>query len=86
MTNYEEFSTDPTEQSGHYLVLDFDAESGAKIETMITGGKMQDYVDATTDKYCVYRVQNTSQTIKVKVSKSEQSVENVYKLTDLVLL
>ena len=52
---------------------------------MITGGDMQDYVEVT-DGFCVYRVKNKNQTIKVKVTKSEQSSESVYKLTDLVLL
>ena len=83
---YKDFSGDPSMQKGHYLVLDFASTDAEKIETMITGGTMQEYVDATADKYCVYLVRNNSQTIKVKVTKGGQSEEIEYKLSDLRLL
>lgn len=73
-------------QNGHYLLLSFEVEEEAEIKTMITGGTMKDYVDATTDKYCVYRVQRNDQFIKVKVTKDEKIVERVYSLKNLKLL
>lgn len=89
ITSYPEFNpSDPTEQKGHFLVLTFDPKEEETVKTKIAGGpsKMPDYVDATSDKYCVYRIQDKyQQKIYVKTEKDLSSVEEVYDLSTLKL-
>ena len=75
----------PEEQSGHFLALTFAVDEGTTVKTKVIGGKNTD-VDATKDKYCVYRIQNKdTQQIQVTATKGEKSVQKTYSLTGLVL-
>lgn len=89
ITGYSGFNpSNPDEQKGHFLVLTFDPEEGETVKTKIAGGPstMLDYVDATEDKYCVYRIQDKyKQKIYVKTEKDPSSVEEVYDLSTLKL-
>ena len=67
--SYEDFSADPAQQQGNYLALSFDSEDADKIETKIISGDVQDYIDLTNDKYCVYRIKDTNQKIEIKLTK-----------------
>ena len=85
---YPDFSDDPEAQKGHFLVLTFDPQEEETVETKIAGGPsvMRDYVDATIDKYCVYRIQDKyQQKIYVKTTKNMKSVEEIYDLSKLTL-
>lgn len=76
---------DPSEQTGHYLVLDLDAESGAEITTKMTGGSSKGEKVTVDDGFCVYLVKEPKeQKIEVKVTKLEEEVTRTYDLSGLV--
>lgn len=85
--NYDQFSLNPEEQPGNFLVLSFESKDAEKIETKIIGdGKERAYVDLTSDKYCVYRIKDASkQKIEVKLTKGEKEKIITYSLEKLVL-
>ncbi len=85
ITSYPQFSSIEEEQSGHYLALDVEVPEGAKVSTKVEGGTNSDYVDLTSDKFCVYRIKDTSQKIKIKTQKDGKEVEKTYDLTELNL-
>ena len=89
VTSYHDFNpSNPDEQKGHYLVLTFGPQDEETVKTKIAGGPstMLDYVDATDDKYCVYRIQDKyTQKIYVKTEKGLQSTEEIYDLSTLTL-
>ena len=75
----------PDAGKGHYLALSFTFDEGTTVKTELLGGKKGE-VDATADKYCVYRVESKdTQSIKVTATKGEQSTEKTYSLTKLNL-
>lgn len=75
----------PGAESGHFLALTFTFDEGTTVKTKVIGGKNTD-VDATKDKYCVYRIENKdTQQIQVTATKGGQSVEKTYSLAQLVL-
>ena len=83
MTDYQTFVGDT---ANHHLVLKLESD-GDKIETKMTGGdtKMHDYV-VVDDGWCVYSITNKGeQKIHVKVTKSNNSIEKVYDLSNLTL-
>ena len=74
-----------TEKSGHFLALAFTADNEATVKTKIIGGEKGE-VDATKDKYCVYRIKDKdTQKIQVTAEKGGQSTERTYSLTKLTL-
>lgn len=57
VTDYKGFNeANEEEQSGHYLALTFSVAEGATVKTKVIGGKGENLVDCTTDKFCVYRL------------------------------
>ena len=70
-------------QEGHYLALSFESDAD-KIKTKVIGGSGVD-TDCTSDKFCVYRIKDTSQKIEVKVIKGDETNTKVYTLNNLVL-
>lgn len=82
VTEYKQFSSEPSEQSGNYLALSLASENGETIKTELVGGtKGEVTVD---DGYCVYRISNKdSQSVKVTVTKGEESVTKTYSLEGL---
>lgn len=83
--SYPQFGDEEASSPGHYLALDVEVPDGAKVTTKIEGGTNPDYVDLTSDKFCVYRIKNTSQKIKIKTQKGDEEVEKTYGLTGLEL-
>lgn len=79
-SSYKNFSSNPAEQKGHYLVLDLTSDEGAKIETAIgtseeLGSKQHVVVN---DGFCVYLVKDpTTQLIHIKTSKDSDKVNEV---------
>ena len=76
---YPQFGDEKASEPGHYLALDIEVPEGETVTTKIEGGTKPDYVDVTSDKFCV------SQKIKVKTRKGEEEVEKTYDLTGLTL-
>lgn len=82
---YPQFGDKEASKPGHYLALTVEVPEGATVTTKIEGGTNPDYVDLTMDKFCVYRIKDTSQKIKIKTKKDSMEVEKTYALTGLVL-
>lgn len=83
---YPQFGDEKASEPGHYLALDIEVPEGETATTKIEGGTKPDYVDVTSDKFCVYRITDSnSQKIKVKTRKGEEEVEKTYDLTGLTL-
>lgn len=85
LESYPQFGDEEASSPGHYLALDVEVPEGATVTTKIEGGTNPGYVDLTTDKFCVYRIKNTSQKIKIKTQKGGEEVEKTYDLTGLEL-
>lgn len=82
---YTGFSSDPTEQSGHYLALTFTADAGVTIKTQIINGKKKEPI-TVTDGFCVYRlIDPKTQKISVIFSKDDVSETKTYGLAGLIL-
>ena len=84
--SYPQFGDEEASNPGHYLALDVTVPEGSTVTTKIDGGTKPDYVDLTSDKFCVYRIKDKdTQKIKIKTRKGEEEVEKTYSLTGLVL-
>lgn len=85
VTEFTDFSSEPTEQEGNYLALKFDYPESATATVEIVGGT-KGPVTLDEDKNWVGLIKsNSSQSIKVVATKSEESVEKIYTLTGLTL-
>lgn len=83
--DFVDFNPDePSEQSGHYLVLKMAPLEEATIKTKIIGGtKPEVTVD---DGFCVYRIKDkNSQKIQISTTKGESTATIVYDLSRLIL-
>ena len=67
VTGYTGFSGDTDEQSGNYLALKFAIPEGASATVQLIGG-VNGPASLGTDDYCVFRIANTSQVIRVVVT------------------
>ncbi len=83
--SYQQFGDEEASTPGYYLALDVEIPEGVTVTTKVEGGTNPNYVDLTIDKFCVYRIKNTSQKIKIKTKKGEDNVEKTYSLAGLVL-
>lgn len=84
--SYPQFGDKEASSPGHYLALDVEVPEGATVTTKIEGGTNPNYVDLTSDKFCVYRIKDKdSQKIKIKTQKGDEEVEKTYDLTGLEL-
>ena len=83
---FEKFSSDPSEQTGHYVAVGFAKEpEDATIKITVEGGKSKDVV--VDDGFLVLKVANPkTQKLKVVATKDEGTNEVVYDLSGLKLL
>ena len=80
--SFPEFSGEPSEQSGHYLVLTLTPLNGATIETKIgDSGKTV----KVTDGYCIYLVKDNQQKIYVTTDNKGDQKTKIFDLTGLDL-
>ena len=85
VTDYTEFSDDPTMQSGNYLALKFAIPTGASATVEIVGGTSGP-VALDSDMVWIGKIANNNQTIKVVVTGSDgDKLERVYTLKGLTL-
>jgi HK97 family phage prohead protease len=84
VTGYTEYSTVAKEQSGNYLALEFETESGATTTVELVGsGKAATTLDS--DNVWIGRITNPdTQTVRVVTKKSGVTVTKVYGLNHLV--
>ena len=82
VTEFDEFSSDISEQEGNFLALEISTENGDTITTeVVNGTKGPVTVD---DGFCIYRIDDKdTQKIKITVSKGDQSKVVQYSLIGL---
>lgn len=80
---FEEFSNNPEETTGHYLVLSLTAPEKVTIKTKIGDSGVEKEV---SDGYCIYRVKDKDkQKIYVITEKDGDSYRQIYNLSGLTL-
>ena len=83
---FTEFNgSDPTEQEGNYLFLNFKDTVADKIESKLIGGKHDTYVDCTSDKWMLYLISESCTGVEVKVTKDGMTNIKVFDISDLTL-
>lgn len=85
VTGYTGFSSDPSEQKGHYLALKFDVAPADATTTVELVGGTKGAVALDEDKNIVLPIKNNSQSVKVISTKDSSSVTKIYTLTGLTL-
>lgn len=76
--------SNPTEQSGHYLVLKLIPLEEATIKTKVIGGTTPEVT--VNDGFCVYRITDErKQKIQISTTKAEETKTKVYDLSKLLL-
>ena len=85
VTGYTGFSSNPSEQTGHYLALKFDVSPIDTVTTVELVGGTKGAVTLDEDKNIVLLVKSNSQSVKVIATKSGNSVTKIYNLTGLTL-
>ena len=84
ISDYTQFGSEE-EQEGNYLVLKAESDSGVTITAELIGGTLGRPVTLDDDGIIVFRIGNTSQTIRFIASKNGISTTKVFTLTGLVL-
>ena len=83
---FTEFNgSDPTEQEGNYLFLNFKDTVADKIESKLVGGKSEKFIDCTSDKWMLYLVSESCTAIQLKLTKGENVIEKTLDISDLTL-
>ena len=83
---FTEFNgSDPTEQEGNYLFLNFKDTVGDQITSRLIGGKNPNAVDCTSDKWMLYLVTASCTGIDVTVTKDGMTNTKVYDISELTL-
>lgn len=83
---FTEFNgSDPTEQEGNYLFLNFKDTVADKIESKLVGGKSEKFIDCTTDKWMLYLISEACTGITLKLTKGTKTIEKTYDISELVL-
>lgn len=85
VTGYTGFSSDPSEQKGHYLALKFDVTPTDAVTTVELVGGTKGPVTLDADKNIVLLIKNNTQSVKVTSTKDGSSVTKTYALTNLTL-
>ena len=86
VTGYTGWSGDPNLQSGNYLALDFTATPAeAEIYLEVIGGESEGNPILCNDGYCVFRITDRKQKIKVRTVSGDNVIERVYGLGSLKL-
>lgn len=84
VNEYPEFGDAEANSPSHYLALSFESSNADKITTKVIGGSGIE-TDCTADKFCVYRIKDTSQQIEVKATQSDKTTTKTYNLNGLIL-
>ena len=83
---FTEFNgSDPTEQQGNYLFLNFKDTVADKIEAKLVGGKSGKFIDCTSDKWMLYWITEACTAVIVKLTKGTKTIEKTYDISELVL-
>lgn len=83
---FTEFNgSDPTEQEGNYLFLNFKDTVADKIESKLIGGKSEKFIDCTSDKWILYLISESCTGIQLKLTKGENVIEKTLNISDLTL-
>ena len=86
VTGYTGWSENPDLQSGNYLALDFSATPAeAEIYLEVIGGASEGNPILCNDGYCVFRITDRKQKIKVRTVSGDNVIERVYGLGSLKL-
>lgn len=86
ITDYTGFSGNEDYQSGHYLVLHFDAPGDDEVITVELVGGLTGPVTLDDDGIIVLRIIDTSETIKVTATDGTHApYQQIYTLTGLTL-
>lgn len=78
VTGYTGFSSEPSEQKGHYLALKFDVTPADATTTVELVGGTKGPVALDEDKNIVLLIKNNSQSVKVISTKDSSSVTKIY--------
>ena len=83
---FTEFNgSDPTEQEGNYLFLNFKDTVADKIESKLIGGKSGKFIDCTSDKWMLYWITEACTAVEVKLTKGKNVIEKTLNISDLTL-
>lgn len=83
---FTEFNgSDPIEQQGNYLFLNFKDTVADKIEAKLVGGKSGKFIDCTSDKWMLYWITEACTAVIVKLTKGTKTIEKTYDISELVL-
>lgn len=86
VTGYTGYSGDPAEQSGNYLALDFAATPAESvIQVEVIGGNSEGNPVTVDDGYCVFRIRDRKQKIKVTSTNGDNVITREYGLGSLKL-
>lgn len=87
VTGYTGFhGSDPLEQEGNYLALTFTPTNWDGVMTVeLVGGTKGAVTLSEGDDFCVFKVDSTTQSIKVEYTDGDSDYEKTYSLTSLVL-
>lgn len=87
IVDYTEFSSNPSEQSGHYLAIKCEALAGSTITVELINGTLGHPVTLDSDGMIVIRITNTgTQSIQVVATKNHVSQTVNLSISNLVLL
>ena len=87
VTGYTGFNgSEVGEQEGNYLALQFASDPWPTTLTVeLVGGTKGPVSLSEDDDFCIFRIANTTQSIKVSASGGDNSYEKTYSLTGLTL-
>lgn len=82
---YTQFSNDPEEQEGNYLVVSVVPEEEAKTKFELLGGTAGEKTLDPDDHQIVCRIRNTSQKLKITSEKEGRKTTSIYSMSGLKL-
>ncbi len=86
VTGYTGWSGDPDLQSGNYLALDFaSTPADATVTVEVIGGASEGNPITVDDGYCVFRITDRKQKIRVKSISGDNVIDRTYGLGSLKL-
>ena len=83
--DYLDFSSEPIQQSGNYLALKFSAPEDATTIVEVVGGTKGPVVLDEDMNIVLLIADEETQSVKVTVTKGDETTEKVYGLTGLTL-
>ena len=73
---YEQFSTNPEEQTGHYLALKFEAAEDATVKVNLVGGQKGEFTLAPDDRSVVFLIRDKNSSPSRQPSKRKGTRRN----------